>query len=106
MVSGIVGSRMKNTNSGFLEPGWLQQPSSYGRVLVEKYLNTPVGWWNIVAPNGDACSLNPKIHTVTEHDDGTITVDPSIDMSINKPGGWHGWLVRGVFYDAWNRPPR
>lgn len=34
-------------------------------------------------------------HEVTEHEDGTITVSPSI---LNgQPGGWHGYLERGVW---------
>jgi hypothetical protein len=31
-------------------------------------------------------------HEVTEHDDGTLTVSPSIVAD-----GWHGWLERGVW---------
>lgn len=31
---------------------------------------------------------------VTEHDDETITVSPSI---FDAPNGWHGWLERGVW---------
>lgn len=35
-------------------------------------------------------------HTVTEHEDGTITVSPSIliDDGRNK---WHGYLERGIW---------
>lgn len=39
-------------------------------------------------------------HTITEHDDGTITVSPSIliDSSwAGEPIQWHGWLERGVW---------
>lgn len=35
-------------------------------------------------------------HTVTEHEDGTITVSPSILM----PGFWHGYLERGVWREV------
>ena len=35
-------------------------------------------------------------HEVEEHDDGTITVSPSIVTS----DGWHGWLDRGVWREA------
>lgn len=42
-------------------------------------------------------SLNPELHSVTEHEDGTITVSPSIDLSQRDPTFWHGWLERGVF---------
>lgn len=34
-------------------------------------------------------------HKVEVHEDGTVTVDPSIlDTS---PGGWHGYLQRGIW---------
>ena len=34
-------------------------------------------------------------HTVEEHDDGTVTVMPSIYDT--DPGGFHGWLTKGVW---------
>lgn len=38
-------------------------------------------------------------HTITEHEDGTITVDPSILDTGGEPGDepFHGWLRRGVW---------
>jgi hypothetical protein len=37
-------------------------------------------------------------HTVTEHEDGTVTVDPSIAPPDGaEPGAFHGWLRRGVW---------
>jgi len=38
-------------------------------------------------------------HDVTEHDDGTITVLPSILITVftPKPIRWHGYLKRGVW---------
>jgi hypothetical protein len=40
-------------------------------------------------------------HTITEHDDGTITVSPSI-LFYNRDGspGWHGYLERGVWREV------
>ncbi len=37
-------------------------------------------------------------HSVSEHEDGTITVSPSI-LFYNHDGspGWHGYLKRGVW---------
>lgn len=51
----------------------------------------------VVAPNGlmGDCSR----HDVTEHEDGTVTVSPSI-FAQGGPGmanEWHGWLERGVW---------
>ncbi len=34
-------------------------------------------------------------HSVTEHADGTITAQPSI--LDESPGGFHGWLIAGVW---------
>lgn len=96
-----------------LESGWLppnMQPGDYGRVDVEKVLadsaarghplkpDHPWTHWECCAPDGSSGRLDPTIHTVIEHEDGTITVTPSIDFSKRKPGGWHGHLVRG---DGW-----
>ena len=37
----------------------------------------------------------------TEHDDGTITVSPSILMTSDNPAGaWHGYLERGVWQEV------
>lgn len=33
-------------------------------------------------------------HQIEEHDDGTITVDPSI---LCRECGWHGYLERGIW---------
>jgi len=68
-------------------------PGDYGRLEIT--LEQVRGfveqlWWNVWAPDGSSCSLNPEIHTVTEHQDGTITVTLSIVTST-----WHGWLERG-----------
>lgn len=49
--------------------------------------------WIITAPDGSQGSIREGTHTVTEHDDGTITVEPSLVM----PSGWHGWLRQGRF---------
>jgi hypothetical protein len=38
--------------------------------------------------------VEPK-WTITEHEDKTITVTPSI--WFNSPTGWHGFLERGVW---------
>lgn len=44
-------------------------------------------------------SGNLKGHTVTEHDDGTITVSPSI-LIQTVVGDWHGFLERGVWREC------
>lgn len=49
--------------------------------------------WYLMDPTGGVGALLPSKHSVVVHDDGTITASPSIMM----PGGWHGWLERGVW---------
>lgn len=91
--------------------GWLTEPfepGDYGRALPTRNADgsepdpfTRRGWWQVRAPNGHSGCLNPEIHTVTEHHDGSITVHPSI--VINGPDGrelYHGWLKAGVWSNA------
>jgi len=55
------------------------------------------GWtWEICDPLGHAGRLGS--HDVTEHEDGTITVSPSI--LDPEAGGWHGFLERGVWREV------
>jgi hypothetical protein len=52
--------------------------------------------WFAITPNGHLGNLAG--HTVTEHEDGTITVSPSILVSTTKNVElWHGFLERGVW---------
>lgn len=52
--------------------------------------------WMARTPNGHLGDLSA--HDVTEHDDGTISVSPSILVSNPREGElWHGYLERGVW---------
>lgn len=51
--------------------------------------------WMCVTPNGHMGNLSA--HTVVEHEDGTITVSPSIKVSDNTGELWHGFLERGIW---------
>lgn len=58
-------------------------------------------WFGWCPAEGDRdllCSL--ANHTVTEHEDGTITVSPSILCGDRDRRQWHGFLERGVWRDA------
>lgn len=46
-------------------------------------------------PNGEIANLS--LHQIIEHDDGTITVSPSILVSAGGKELWHGYLERGVW---------
>lgn len=50
--------------------------------------------WFARCPNGLIANLSA--HTVSEHEDGTISVTPSIEVT---GGGkrWHGFLERGIW---------
>lgn len=63
--------------------------------------------WCAETPNGHSANL--AAHSVTEHEDGTITASPSIEVSTSRPDGsgdmkimqvFHGYLERGVWRDA------
>jgi len=61
------------------------------------------GWdWWIYLPGAGIGRL--KNHTVTEHEDGTITVTPSIALSPGRgaDGRWgrHGFLTRGIWREC------
>ncbi len=46
---------------------------------------------------------NLSLHAVVEHEDGTITVKPSILVTTEMAGekrSWHGFLERGVWRQA------
>lgn len=51
--------------------------------------------WYAETPNGHGANLGA--HEVTEHEDGTITVSPSILVSDRNGPLWHGYLERGVW---------
>lgn len=60
------------------------------------------GYWVAITPNDHAANLSG--HGVQEHEDGTITVSPSIAVSTSREGKliqvYHGFLERGVWRDA------
>ena len=56
------------------------------------------GWWFFRTPNNLLASM--RTHTVEEHEDGSITVSPSIVVDTPGVAYWHGWLERGVWREA------
>lgn len=57
-----------------------------------------------ITPNGHFGDLSK--HALTEHEDGTLTVSPSIRVSTTRPKDgasielWHGFLERGVWREC------
>ena len=66
------------------------EPGDYG--LVD-------GRWLCCVPDGRYGDLSN--HQITEHEDKTVTVSPSILVSAGgKKGQWHGYLERGVWREV------
>lgn len=63
-----------------------------------EYMYADGRWW-AYAPGVGLSDLSN--HDVTEHEDGTITVSPSI-LVTGSPGDptYHGYLVRGVWQEC------
>lgn len=58
------------------------------------------GVWFCRPPQGDgfACGIGSlEDHSVTEHEDGTVSVSPSILATGHGGVQWHGYLERGVW---------
>ncbi len=68
------------------------KPGEYGKWAHD-------GNWYLCCPSHNDLLANLARHTITEHDDSTITVSPSI-LCEGGPASagisWHGYLERGV----------
>lgn len=61
------------------------------------------GTWYCKPPGCPVGAASLTNHQVTEHDDGTITVSPSILYTVEHskpPYQYHGYLVRGVWREC------
>lgn len=102
----LTGTRLPDAEMGIPGPGWAawgERPDGCGEVtaplgaymkVVSRGPESAVTMWYVRDPNGDICSIRSSEHQVTEYEDGTITVTPSI---INPNGSYHGFLNRGVW---------
>lgn len=81
------GRRISDADSG---AGMRFLPGDYNRVR---------GTWHACTPSGALGNL--ANHDVTENEDGTITVFPSILVISDHDGKtWHGYLERGVWREV------
>jgi len=55
-------------------------------------------WWVACSPNGIPGNLIN--HEVIEHEDGTISVKPSILINADRPNKWHGYLEHGIWREC------
>lgn len=83
----MIGRRLAD-NAAVFAPGdyakWIDQD---GKVT-----------WMCQVPDGQMGNLGN--HAVTEHEDGTITVSPSILITGRRSDSktvWHGFLERGIW---------
>jgi hypothetical protein len=83
----MTGRRIDQTIPGSL---WLN---------VGDYGKDTEGIWYAREPSNLEGYANLAAHTVVEHEEGTITVSPSILVS-NHLGRWHGYLERGVWREC------
>jgi hypothetical protein len=57
-------------------------------------------YWHLFLPNGQRGFISGERHKITEHEDGTITVQPSIlhhGLKDKPETQWHGFLERGIW---------
>jgi hypothetical protein len=93
----LQGRRLPDADFRVSGGGWESwrdsQPGDYMKVK-GMHIGQPEGQeiWYIRDPAGKIGTI--RSHTVIEHEDGSITVQPSI---WDAPDGWHGWLERGLW---------
>jgi hypothetical protein len=78
----------------------LLNPGEYQKLLNKD--GTPTGIWHLCTPDGHHGSVRDTIWSITEHEDGSITVSPSIRISTTNRQNvehdlWHGYLEGGVW---------
>jgi len=77
-------------------------PDAEGRLRLAQGdygFNPASGRWEVRPPGCHAGGIPD--HTITEHEDGTITVSPSILLEdFDGKGGWHGFLEHGIWRPA------
>lgn len=96
----MLGRRLPDSVDGVYDN---LQPGDYVKIRVKRdWSDVAAGtWiWIVKSPTGTMCYLNDQ-HTFVEHDDGTLTVSPSIQMygEMRRPT-WHGYLERGVWREC------
>lgn len=70
-------------------------PHGFQRLKPGEYGKWKDGTWHGCAPDGNPCNL--AVHKIIEHEDGTITVSPSISIGTSPKYAWHGYLERGTW---------
>ena len=87
-----------------------RKPGEYSYMPYDRWEYRPTfflgeGEWHVISPAGGIGAFGRSTvehpdgaHSVEIRADGTITVSPSLIFPGTPPtGGWHGFLVAGVF---------
>ena len=85
----IVGVRKDRLDDSIFLPG------EYGKISNGDFYGC--------APGDEDMMCNLRGHNVIEHEDGTITVSPSILITTGRSTGrkqWHGYLEKGVWREC------
>ncbi len=97
LANGTLGKRRKMQ-------GKRAYPNEEGHLLLapgEYGLNPQDGQWYARPPQNEDGFYSGMgslaSHEVTEHEDGTITVSPSILITGHHDKQWHGYLERGIW---------
>lgn len=95
----FVGRRVPSTDKGIHDVETTMANGAYVKIPEDhRYYGMGIRW---LVSYGTCGALREGVHTVEEHDDGTITVSPSLVMPASREGErWHGWLRHGVFEDG------
>lgn len=65
-----------------------------------EYCKLPNGKFVCRTPDPKLSAGTLSEHEVIEHEDGTITVSPSILVQQPPIGSWHGYLERGIWREC------
>jgi hypothetical protein len=83
---------MQGKRHDLAEDEYTLSPGEYGK--------SPGGKWFCHVPAGGFHVGGLGKHAVTEHEDGTITVSPSILITGHHGKQWHGYLERGIWREV------
>jgi len=87
---------MQGVRNDLHEENWVLEPGEYGK-------NLETGEWFMRPPQSETFHSgmgNLNNHTVVEHNDGTITVSPSILVTGHHDKQWHGYLEHGIWREV------
>lgn len=85
---------MRGVRRDLTENDDIPKPGEYGKHWFD-------GSWLCCPPGHPELLGGLRNHTVIEHEDGTISVSPSILISWPRTGEqWHGYLERGVWREV------